>query len=116
MEMSARPRSSKQLTGVAAAVPVRPMHMADKHAADFQVFLLQKFPPDSKRGTSGVFYQKFRDRIRAAVIDPSSADKNLHYFVKKNKFQLLDLPSLGARDVLVVPAKEQVSLLKTQSS
>lgn len=85
------------------------MHMADNHAAEFEAFLSLKFPPDSKRGTSGVYYQQFGDAIRAAIKDPSSADKNLRYFVKKNKFQLLDLPSLGAREVLVVPVNEQVS-------
>ena len=83
------------------------LHMANKHATDFQAFLSQKFPPGSMRGTSGVYYEEFGDRIRAAIKDPSSADKNLRYYVKNN-FQLLNLPSLGARDVLVVPAKEQV--------
>ena len=43
--------------------------------------------------------------------DPSSADKNLSVFVKKSGFQILNLPSLGARDVLVVPAKQQVGLI-----
>ena len=75
---------------------------------NFQVFLSQKFPPGSMRGTSGVYYEEFGDRIRAAIKDPSSADKNLLYYVKKNNFQLLNLPRLGARDVLVVPAKKQV--------
>ena len=65
--------------------------MADKHATDFQAFLLQKFPPGSKRGTSGIYYEKFRDRVSAATKDPSSADKNLRYYVKKNNFQLLNL-------------------------
>ena len=62
-------------------------------------FLSQKFHPGSKGGTSGVFYEEFGDKVRAAIKDPSSADKNLRYYVKKNNFQLLNLPSLGARDV-----------------
>ncbi len=82
--------------------------MADKHTTDFQAFLSQKFHPGSKRRTSGVSYKEFGDKVRAAIKDPSSADKNLRYYVKKNNFPLLNLPSLGARDVLVVPAKEQV--------
>ena len=94
-------------SGIVAAAD-KQLHMADKHAMDFQAFLSQKLPPGSKRGTSGVYYEEFGDRITAAIKDPSSADKNLLYYVKKNNFQLLNLPSLGARDVLVVPAKEQV--------
>ena len=46
----------------------------------------------------------------AAIKDPSSVDKNLRFFVKKSGFQILNIPSLGARDVLVVPAKLQVGL------
>ena len=80
----------------------------EKHKIDFQSFLSEKFPPDSKRGTSGTYYPKFGERIKATIKDPSTADKNLRFYVKKNKFQLLDLPSLDARDVLVVPAKQQV--------
>ena len=97
-------------SGIVAAAG-KQLHMANKHATDFQAFLSQKFRPGSKRGTSGDYYEEFGDRIRAAIKDPSSADKNLRYYVKKNNFQLLNLPSLGARDVLVVPAKEQVILL-----
>ncbi len=93
-------------SGIVAAAG-KQLHMADKHATDFQAFLSQKFHPGSKGGTSGVFYEEFGDKVRAAIKDPSSADKNLRYYVKNN-FQLLNLPSLGARDVLVVPAKEQV--------
>ena len=49
-------------------------------------------------------------KIKAAIKDPSSVDKNLHSFVKKSGFQILNIPRLGARDVLVVPAKQQVGL------
>ena len=68
------------------------LHMADKHATDFQAFLSHNFPPGSKQGTSGVYYEEFGDRIRAAIKDPSSADKNLCYYVKKNNIQSLNLP------------------------
>ena len=82
--------------------------MTDSHKIDFEKFVQQKFPPGSKRGTSGVFHKAFGEKVKAAIKDSSSADKNLRFFVKKTALQLLDLPSLGARDVLVVPAKEQV--------
>ena len=82
--------------------------MTDSHKSAFEKFVQQKFPPDSKRGSSGVFHKAFGEKVKAAINDSSSADKHLRFFVKKNMLQLLDLPSLGARDVLVVPAKEQV--------
>ena len=91
------------------------MNTAASHRRDFEEFTLQKFPPDSKRGTSGVYHRDFGDRVRAAIKDPSCADKSLRFFVKKTRLQLLDLPSLGARDVLVVPAKEQVCQLQNGS-
>eukprot|EP00731_Ephydatia_muelleri_P032193 Em0023g700a len=70
---------------------------------EFRTFLAEKFP-SVKRGTSGVFH---KDKIKAAIKDPSSADKNMRFFVKKKGFQILNIPSLGARDVLVIPVKEQ---------
>eukprot|EP00731_Ephydatia_muelleri_P005525 Em0002g1701a len=59
------------------------------------------------RGTSGVFYKDFGVKIKAAIKDPSSVDKNLRFFVKKSGFQISNIPSLGARDVLVVPANSR---------
>ena len=76
---------------------------------EFGIFLSEKFS-STNRGTSGVFYKDFGDKIKAAIKDPSSVDKNLRFFVKKSGFQILNIPSLGARDVLVVPAKQQVGL------
>ena len=63
--------------------------------------------PESKRGPSGVFYKAFGDKVKATIKDPSCADKHLSCFVKKTMLQLLEIPGLGAHDVLVVPAKEQ---------
>eukprot|EP00731_Ephydatia_muelleri_P024213 Em0016g484a len=73
---------------------------------EFRTFLAEKFP-SVKRGTSGVFHKEFGDKIKAAIKDPSSVDKNTRFFVKKKGFQILNIPSLGARDVLVIPVKEQ---------
>eukprot|EP00731_Ephydatia_muelleri_P003548 Em0001g3548a len=73
---------------------------------EFRTFLAEKFPT-VKRGTSGVFHKEFGDKIKAAIKDPLSVDKNMRFFVKKKGFQILNIPSLGARDVLVIPVKEQ---------
>ena len=67
---------------------------------EFGIFLSEKFS-STNRATSGVFYKDFGDKIKAAIKDPSSFDKNLRFFVKKIGFQILNIPSLGARDVLV---------------
>ena len=82
---------------------------------EFRTFLAEKFP-SVKRGTIGIFYKEFGDKIKAAIKDPSSADKNMRFFVKKKGFQILNIPSLGARDVLVIPVKEQVKSHKSSHS
>ena len=43
-----------------------------------------------------------------AIADPSLADKNLHFFIKNCGFQILNIPSLGAWNILDVPVKQQV--------
>eukprot|EP00731_Ephydatia_muelleri_P001987 Em0001g1987a len=53
----------------------------------FGIFLFEKFS-STKRGTSGVFYKDFGEKIKAAIKDLSSADKNLRYFIKKSGFQI----------------------------
>ena len=60
---------------------------------EFRTFLAEKFP-SVKRGTSGVFHKEFGDKIKAAIKDPSSVDKNMRFFVKKKGFQILNIPSL----------------------
>ena len=85
------------------------MDMYDRE--EFGAFLAEKFSSND-RGTSGVVYRDLGDKIKTVIKDPSSVDKNLRFFVKKKGFQILNIPSLGARDVLVVPVKEQVLLTK----
>ena len=85
------------------------MDMYDREK-EFGAFLAEKFS-SNERGTSVVVYKDLGDKIKTAIKDPSSVDKNLRFFVKKG-FQILNIPSLGARDVLVVPVKEQVLLTK----
>ena len=37
---------------------------------DFEKFLLECFPPSGKRGTSGIFYQEFGEKVKEAIKDP----------------------------------------------
>ena len=74
---------------------------------EFGIFLSDKF---SSTNRASFTKTSIGDKIKAAIKDPSSVDKNLRFFVKKSGFQNLNIPSLGARDVLVVPAKQQVGL------
>ena len=73
--------------------------------AELNSYVEERFPSGEKRKTSGVFWASFRARIVDVLRNPASGDKNLRFYVNKHKFQLLDLPSLGMKDVLVVPAK-----------
>ena len=86
------------------------MDMYDREK-EFGAFLAEKFSSND-RGNSVVVYKDLGDKIKTAIKDPSSVDKNLRFFVKKKGFQILNIPSLGGRDVLVVPVKEQVLLTK----
>ena len=59
-----------------------------------------RFDDRFRLACSGVFYKNFGEKIKAAITDQSSADKNLCFFVKKSAcFQILKIPSLGARGV-----------------
>ena len=58
---------------------------------EFGIFLSEKFS-STNRGTSGVFYKDFGEKIKAAIKDPASVDKNLRFFVKKSGFQILNIP------------------------
>ena len=69
---------------------------------EFSIFRSEMFS-STIRGTSGIFTKTLERSL-------SSADKNLCFFVKKSGFQILNILSLGARDVLNVPAKQQVGL------
>lgn len=70
-------------------------------------FLKSDSPQIIRGGTSGVFYKEFGEKVKDSIKHPSTAEKHLRFYVKKNKLNLLNLPSLGARDVLVVPVKEK---------
>lgn len=76
----------------------------------FQSFLSERFPPDGKRDTSGVITATFGETIICALKNPAAADKSLRFYIKKHGFHLLDLPSLGVQEVLVVPAKKDAEV------
>ena len=70
-------------------------------------FLYNKFPEDGRRSTSGVIHRAYAERIKACLKNPTSiTDKSFHFYVKKERFELLDLPNLGLSNVLVVPSSE----------
>ena len=75
-------------------------------SSSFQDYITSRFPEDEKRGTSGVIHAAFGEQIKRCLRDPCSTDKNFRFLVKKRGFQLLDLPSLGLKDVLVVPRQK----------
>ena len=84
----------------------------DEWSEEFHHFLQERFPPDSKRGTSGVFYKEFGEKVKDAIKSPSTADKHLRFYIKKNQLKLLDLPSLSARNVLVVPLRFHIPKMR----
>ena len=73
--------------------------------AEFNRYLEERFPTDAKRSTNGIFRSSFGARIADIVRNPTAGDKNIRCYVKKHRFQLLDLPSLGMKDVLIVPRR-----------
>ena len=72
----------------------------------FLQYLAEKFPEEGKRSTSGVIHQSFSKRIKDCLKDPSTAEKSFRFYVKKERFELLDLPNLDLSDVLVVPSSD----------
>ena len=79
--------------------------LEDSSSTLFQTYLDNMFPPEAKRTHSAVIWQRLADKIVRYLKDPGE-DKNFRHFVKKSGFELLDLPSLGVRDALVVKVKQ----------
>ena len=85
-------------------------------AAAFKDYVDESFPVGGKRTRSAVIRQSYADRIVSFLKNGTNeADKNFRHLVKRNGFQLLDLPEAGLRDALVVKLSEdkQVSCLNT---
>ena len=80
--------------------------------AEFNRYLEEQFPTDTKQSTSGIFRSLFRARIAEVVQNTTAGDKNVCYYVKKHQFLQQDLPSLGMKDILVVPRRtDQVFII-----
>ena len=78
--------------------------LEDSSSTLFQTYLDNTFPPEAKRTRSAVIRQQLADKIVRYLKDPGE-DKNFRHFVKSG-FELLDLPSLGVRNALVVKVKQ----------
>ena len=79
----------------------------------FNEYVLKKFPTDSRRGTSGVIHIEFGTRIKDCLKNSESFPTQFCHYVRKKKFRTFDLPSLGLKDVLVIPKpdKKAVSII-----
>ena len=89
-------KSTKQLDGS------NKMLMEEK----FTKYIEAKFPCDGKRGTSGVIRAAYADKIKQYLKNPKKFAKEFCYFVRKKNFRTFELPSLGLKDVLVIPRSE----------
>ena len=65
------------------------------------------FPIGGKCSRSVVIRQDFAKRIVDHLKGKQDPDASFRHFVKKGGFALLDIPSAGIRDVLVVSLKEE---------
>ena len=72
----------------------------------FIQYIEAKFPSDGKRGTSGVIHVAYADKIKQCLKNPNNFSKEFRFFVRKKKFRTFELPSLGLKDVLVIPRSE----------
>ena len=73
----------------------------------FQTYLMATFPPDAKRTRSAVIRSSLAQKIVNYLKGTEEYDKIFRHFVKKSRLQLLDLPSVGIRDALVVKLKQE---------
>ena len=76
--------------------------------SEFDAFLSEKFPPNGKRVTSGVYYSAFGGSVKQSLQNPVSCNTKMRQFIKRNKIQLMNLTCLDAEGVLVVPTTLQV--------
>lgn len=72
----------------------------------FEEHFRKKFPPDQKRGTSGVIHSAFGEKIKNCLKNPELFSKEFRHYVKKKKFRVFEIPSIGLKDVLVLPRSE----------
>ena len=72
----------------------------------FEEYVKKKFPRDQKRSTSGVMYAAFGEKIKNCLKNPELYSKEFRHHVKKKKFRVFEIPSIGLKDVLVIPRSE----------
>lgn len=72
----------------------------------FEEHVKRKFPPQQKRSTSGVFYAAFGEKIKKCLKNPEVFSKEFRHYVKKKNFRVFEIPSIGLKDVLVIPRSE----------
>ena len=65
----------------------------------FQEYLDEEFPVGAKRTRSAIIRRNYADRIVQFLKDTSGeSDKIFRHLVKRNGFQLMDLPEAGLRE------------------
>ena len=69
----------------------------------FTQYIEAKFPADGKRGTSGVIHAAYAEKIKQCLKNPDKFSKGFRFFVREKNFRTFELPSLGLKDVLVIP-------------
>lgn len=72
----------------------------------FEEHVKRKFPPQQKRSTSGVFYAACGEKIKKCLKNPEMFSKEFRHYVKKKNFRVFEIPSIGLKDVLVIPRSE----------
>ena len=73
----------------------------------FEEYVDSLFPIGGKRSRRAAIRQGFAKRIVDHLKGKQDSDASFRHFVKKGGFALLDMPSAGIRDVLVVSLKEE---------
>ena len=78
----------------------------------FTEYIEAKFPCDGKCGTSGVIRATYADKIKQYLKNPKKFAKEfrIRYSVRKKIFRTFELPSLGLKDVSVIPRSENKEL------
>ena len=83
----------------------------DSIKVSFQEYIDSSFPVGGKRTRSAVIRKEVAQRIVNHLKGTPDADGAFRHFVKKSGFALMDLQSVGIRDVLVVSVKEKNQVL-----
>ena len=72
----------------------------------FEEHMKKKSPPDEKCSTSDVISAAFGAKIKKYLKNPELFSKEFRRYVKKKKFRVFEIPSIGLKDVLVITRSE----------